>query len=69
MELSKSLYNWLISVSALSEYEIKQKKQQTVILEQDSTELFEIGTKLPLLIHRLQTFKVFVKKCLELKRT
>lgn len=58
MELSKSLYNWLASISVLTEYEIKEKKDKSVVLEQDSTELFEMGSKLPLLIHRLHAFKV-----------
>ena len=58
MELSITLYDWLLSISGLTEYEVKEKTTESIILDQNSTQMFEAGLKFPLLLHRLKTFKV-----------
>ena len=58
MELSITLYDWLLSISGLTEYEVKEKTTESIILDQNSTQMFEAGLKFLLLLHRLKTFKV-----------
>ncbi len=58
MELPVDLYNWLLNASVLTEYDVKEKTAEKVVLEQEATQLFEIGLKMPILLHRLQALKV-----------
>jgi hypothetical protein len=58
MEIELSVYNWLVDASVLTEYEVKEKMEDRVVLDQNATQLFEIGLKIPLLLRRLQSIKV-----------
>ena len=60
MELPLTLYNWLVDISVLTEYEVKDSTETKVILDQDATQLFEVGLKMPILIHRLQILRVYL---------
>jgi len=59
MELPIDIFNWLFDASIISEYDIKEKDAEKVILEQEASQLFEIGLKMPALLSRLQALKVF----------
>ncbi len=58
MEVPIELYKWLVDSGAITEYDIKEKQAKKIVLEQEATQLFEIGLKLPPLLNRLQALKV-----------
>jgi len=60
MEIELSVYDWLVNASVLTEYELKEKMKDRIVLDQNATQLFEIGLKMPPLLHRLQSIKVFL---------
>jgi len=59
MELPFDLYEWLYNIMVLSDFEIKEKKKDKVVLEEEATQIFKIGLKMPLLFQRLHILKVF----------
>lgn len=58
MELELNVYNWLVDAGVLTEYDVREKTEDVVVLDQDAVQLFEIGLKMPSLLHRLQSIKV-----------
>lgn len=54
MDISVELYTWLLSTSVITEYDVKEQLSDKITLEQDATQLFEIGLKIPILLKRLQ---------------
>lgn len=58
MEIPIDLYTWLLSTGVITEYDVKENLGNKVSLEQEATQLFEVGMKMPTLITRLQALKV-----------
>lgn len=59
MELPIKLYEWLCSVGALTEYEVQSKDDTKAILDNESTQQFELGLKMPILMDYLYKVRVF----------
>lgn len=60
MEIPLELTKWLISTGVVTEEEIIDKNEGNATLNEEATELFEIGLKVPTLIYRLHELKVIL---------
>ncbi len=58
MELPVDTYDWLRSLGAITEYDVKAKNADTVTLEAEATQQFELGLKMPAVIGQLCRLKV-----------
>ena len=50
MKLSKEVYAWLSYIGAVKEYEVEEKGNAIVVLNQESTQQFELGLKMPMIL-------------------
>lgn len=58
MELPTKLFEWLCSIEAITENEVQSKDNASVILDNESTNQFELGLKMPMLLNYLHKLRV-----------